>query len=465
VKRLKVFPANSYIYKQFKKNVPMLKKFKKLFLKDIWEMSMKTYSPGKSFLIRQAKIFTLALRGFYKDKVQMRASALTYYTMLSIVPIVAMAFGIAKGFGFEIWLQEKLLSSFSGQEVVLQWLLTFVERYLANVKGGVIAGIGLVMLLWSVMKLLGNIEGSFNEIWQIKKARQISRKLSDYISLVVIAPILLFVSSSVTVFLSQQIQNSKEVIPLMAYLGSVLSIVIAIIPYILIWLVFTLLYIIMPNTKVKFASALTGGIIAGTIFQVVQLLYIKLQGSASSYGAIYGSFAALPLFLIWLQTSWLILLLGAEVAFANQNVEHYQAESETMDISFHLKRTVALMVMKEIVTNFKKGNPPATVDELANTLDFPSRLVRDVIYELLETGLISETLTKNVKENAYQPAIDIQKITIAYIIELLDKLGRDSIRTDNHELNKMIKVVDSFMQEIRDSKNNLLIDEVGLKKS
>lgn len=428
-------------------------------------MSMKTYSPGKIFLIRQAKIFTLAVKGFQEDKVQTRASALTYYTLLSIVPIIAMAFGIAKGFGFEIWLQEKLLSSLTGQEVVLQWLLTFAERYLSNVKGGVIAGVGLVMLLWSVMKLLGNIESSFNEIWQIKKERQISRKLSDYISLVVIAPILLFVSSSVTVFLSEQIQNSKEVIPLMAYLGPLLSIAIFIIPYILIWLVFTLLYIIMPNTKVRFTSALTGGIIAGTIFQLVQLFYFKLQGSASSYGAIYGSFAALPLFLIWMQTSWLILLLGAEVAFANQNVEHYEAESESKDISVHLKRTVSLMVMKEIVINFKKGNHPATVDELATALDFPSRLVRDVLYELLDIGLISETITKNVKENAYQPAIDVQKITVAYIIESLDKLGRDTIRTENtSELTKMMKVVDGFMDEIKDSKNNKLIDEVGTKK-
>ena len=130
----------------------MYKKIKELFLKDIWDRPIKEYSPRKMFLIRQAKIFTLAIRGFYEDKVQLRASALTYYSLLSIVPIAAMAFGIAKGFGFEIWLQDKLLSSFSGQEVVLQWILTFVDKYLSNVKGGVFAGVGLVLLLWSVMK-------------------------------------------------------------------------------------------------------------------------------------------------------------------------------------------------------------------------------------------------------------------------------------------------------------------------
>jgi len=440
----------------------MYKKIKELFLKDIWDRPIKEYSPRKMFLIRQAKIFTLAIRGFYEDKVQLRASALTYYSLLSIVPIAAMAFGIAKGFGFEIWLQDKLLSSFSGQEVVLQWILTFVDKYLSNVKGGVIAGVGLVLLLWSVMKLLGNIENSFNEIWQIKKARQISRKLSDYISLVVIAPILMFVSSSVTVFLSEKIQHSHQVLPIIIYLGPLLSSLISAIPYILIWLVFTLLYIIMPNTKVQFKSALIGGIIAGTIYQIIQLCYIKLQASASGYGAVYGSFAALPLFLIWMQTSWLILLLGAEVAFANQNVEHYEAESESHDISNHLKKTVALMVMKEIVINFKKGNHAATADQLAKALDFPVRLVRDVIYELLDTGLISETITKNVKENAYQPAIDIQKITVGYTIEVLDKLGKDNLRTENtHELAKIMKVVDGFMDEIKQSKNNKVVDEIG----
>jgi len=443
----------------------MFKKLQNLFLKDIWVMSVKTYSPWKILLIKQVKIFTLAVKGFQEDKVQTRASALTYYSLLSIVPIIAMVFGIAKGFGFEIWMQEKLMASFNGQEVILQWLLTFAEKYLSNVKGGVIAGVGLVMLLWSVMKLLGNIESSFNEIWQIKKSRQISRKLSDYISLIVIAPILLFVSSSVSVFLTEQIKYSQEVMPLLNYLGPMFSTLIAVIPYILIWLVFTLLYIIMPNTKVRFSSALTGGVIAGTIFQLVQLFYFKLQGGASSYGAIYGSFAALPLFLIWMQTSWLILLLGAEVAFANQNVEHYEAESESSNISIHLKRTVALMVMKEIVINFKKGDPPSTPDDLAKVLDFPVRLVRDVLYELLDAGLISETITKNIKENAYQPGIDVQKITVAYVIEQIDKLGRDTIRTENtDELAKMTKVVDGFMLEIKDSKNNKLIDEVGGKK-
>jgi membrane protein len=441
----------------------MLKRIKFFFLKDIWHQPVKAYSPTRKFIIKQTRIFTLAFRGFAEDKVQMRASALTYYSLLSIVPIAAMAFGIAKGFGFDLWLQKKLYLSLSGQEKVLEWILTFVNRYLSRINGGLIAGVGVAMLIWSVMKLLGNIESSFNDIWQIKKARVISRKLSDYLSLIVIAPILLFISSGVTVFLAKQIQNSSEMFPLVGYIGPILSLVVALIPYILIWLVFTLIYIIMPNTKVQLKSALIAGVIAGTIFQILQLGYIHFQSLVSSYGAVYGSFAALPLFLIWMQTSWLILLFGAEVAFANQNVEHYAAESVSLHISHHLKRAVSLMLLHEIVLRFKEGKPAATAEELALKLGFPVRLVRDIIYELLETRLISETTTINVKENAYQPAQDIQRLKVAYIIDLLDKRGNtDLTSVGSKELENMVYVVDGFLEEIKHSKNNKLLSELDI---
>jgi membrane protein len=373
-----------------------------------------------------------------------------------------MIFGFAKSFGFETYLKEELLKSFSGQETVLNWILTFVDRYLAHIKGGLIAGIGILMLIWSVMKLLGNIESSFNDIWQIKKSRVISRKMSDYISLVFITPILLFVSSSVTVFLSTQIQNTAELLPILDYVGKGLSLLISLIPMVLIWLVFTLLYIVMPNTKVNFSSAFIGGFIAGTMFQLWQWAYIYFQGMLSGYGAIYGSFAALPLFLIWLQTSWLVVLFGAEVAFANQNVEHYQAESESFNISLHMKRTMTMMVLKEVVLNFKQGTSPETAEQLANKLDFPVRLVRDILYELQDISIVSETITKNVKENAYQPAQDIDKLTIGYVIDQLDKRGQDNLHTGNNkDLERMTKVMDNFMTELQHSKSNKLVYELG----
>lgn len=440
----------------------MINKIKELFVKEVWRKPLNEHSPRRMFLIKQIRIFSLALQGFTKDRVGIRASALTYYSLLSIVPIAAMVFGIAKGFGFEKRLELELKDALAGQDAVYEWLLTFVERYLSNIQGGLIAGIGLVVLIWSVMKLLSNIEASFNDIWQIKKSRMISRKLSDYISLVVIAPILVFVSSSATIFLSKQIETSEEVIPLISYLGTFFGIILSyVVPLLLIWLVFTLLYIIMPNTKVDFKSAFIGGIIAGTSFQLLQWGYINFQSLLSGYGRIYGSFAALPLFLMWLQLSWLIVLLGAEVAFSNQNIGHYLAESETYNISYHLKRVVSILLIRKIALNFKNSVPPMTAEELANELNLPIRLIRDILYELLEVGIISETVTKNVKESAYQPARDTNLLTISYITDLLDKRGNDNLSAEiTPDQKKILSIFDGLFKEAESSKLNKLITEI-----
>jgi len=434
---------------------------KDLFFGKLFQKPEGNYSRRALFLIRQVKIFRMAFSHFSADRVQLRASALTYYSILSIVPIIAMVFGIAKGFGFEAYLRDELLNNFSGQEKVLEWILTFVDRYISHIKGGVIAGVGIVILFWSVVKLLGNIESSFNDIWRIKVSRVISRRMSDYISLIVITPVLLLVSSSATVFFSEQIKSGSSILPLFEYIGPVLSFLVGLIPYLLIWLVFTLLYLIMPNTKVEIKSAFIGGVIAGTMFQLLQWGYFYFQSLLTSYGAIYGSFAALPLFLIWMQTSWLIVLFGAEVAFANQNIAHFEAESETFGISNHMKKIVNILILRELVINFREGNPPMTVQELNEKLGMSVRLINDTLFKLVESGLVSETVTKNVKVNAYQPAQDIQRMTIAYVFDQLDTKGGDHITINNVKvLDTMKKYVDEVLEEMRKSKSNKLIYEL-----
>jgi membrane protein len=165
---------------------------------------------------------------------------------------------------------------------------------------------------------------------------------------------------------------------------------------------------------------------------------------------------------MWMQLSWLIVLFGAEVAFANQNVEHYEAESESFNISNHFKRTVTMLLLKEIIVNFRNGDVPLTAEQLAKKMDFPVRLIREILYELQETGIISETVTKSVKEGAYQPGQDVENLTIGYVMEVLDKRGNDDLHIeDSKELEKMKKIVDGFMEEIKASKNNKLIYELG----
>lgn len=433
----------------------MIDRIKEVFTKEFWSLKNVTASPRKRYLFKQIRIFSIAIKGFSEDRVQVRASALTYYTMLSIVPIFAMAFGIAKGFNIDALLTKYIQETFASQEAVATYIQEFAETYLLNIKGGVIAGVGVFVLIWTVIRLLSNIELSFNDIWQIKKSRVMSRKLSDYISLVVIAPVLMVASFSLTGFIGSKLMDNFY------FLGPIPGLIISLIPIIMVWLVLTLVYIIMPNTKVNFSSAFAGGLVAGTIFHLFQFLYLKLQGNIFKYDDVYGVFAALPLFLIWMQLSWLIVLFGAEIAFANQNVEHYESESESFNISHHMKRVVSLTITKLISENFRDGISPMTSEDIANKFDLSVRLVRDIIFELLEVGIVSETVTQNVKENAYQPAMDINKLTIGYVLDLLDKRGKDNIETESLKyLNVMIALVDGFGKEIEKSPNNKLLLEI-----
>lgn len=438
----------------------MIDKIKAFFSKEYWSLDKDNDTFIQRVLIKQIRILSLALKGFAEDRVQVRASALTYYTLLSIVPIAAMVFGIAKAFGFDERLQSSIMEAFESQQEVSVWVLDFASKYISNIKGGVIAGIGVVILLWTVMRLLSNIELSFNDIWQIKKSRAMSRKMSDYISLVIIGPILVAVSFSLNVFLKQQVESSAEAFPLVGYIGPVLGVLLKAVPFIFICLVFMLVYIIMPNTRVKASSALIGGVVGGVFFQLFQLLYINFQSSLFNYGEVYGSFAALPLFLVWMQISWLIVLFGAEIAFANQNIGHYEAESESYAISNHLKSVVTLIIVRQIAINFKDSKPALNSDEIADTLDLPVRLVRDIIFELVEVGIIAELVTKSVKQSAYQPATDTNKLTVNYVLNAIDKRGNDNISTDNvKELKRMVTIVDGFNAEIKKSEyNKLLVD-------
>jgi len=247
-----------------------------------------------------------------------------------------------------------------------------------------IAGIGLALLFWSVIKVLGHIEGSFNEIWEIKTPRSFGRKFSDYLSIMLISPILVIMSSSVTVFITTQIKLITEKIALLGFFSPLIFFTLKFLPYCIIWILFTMIYIIMPNTRVSFKSGLISGVIAGTIYQILQGLYIFFQVGVARYNAIYGSFAALPLFLIWLQLSWFIVLFGAEISYANQNVDTYEFEPDCHKASNHFKRILALRLTQLCVQDFQTSESPRTAEQLSAFLEIPVRLVRQVLSELAE---------------------------------------------------------------------------------
>jgi len=428
---------------------------------EIWRIRLKDLSRRKSFLIKQLRVILLALRGFNEDKCQLRASALTYYSLLSIVPVLAMGFGIAKGFGFDKLLEAQLLGSFAGQEAIIEQVIGFARSLLDNTRGGVVAGAGVAILFWTVIKVLGNIERSFNDIWGIKQARKFGRKFSDYLSVMLICPILIIVSSSITVFITTQVQLITEKMLLLGAISPLISFILKLLPYSMIWILFTFIYIFMPNTKVSFKSGLLAGILAGSIYEIIQWVYITFQVGVVKYNAIYGSFAALPMFLVWLQLSWLIVLFGAEISFAHQNVDMYELEPDCLRASYSFRKLLSLRIVNLVIKNFSKGGKPFTATEISHMIEIPIRLTRQIIYELVEAGIISEVKTEEYKETAYQPARDTQVLTVKSIIDALEQRGMDNIPiVQTEELKALSDSLQKFSDIIDKSSANKLLKDI-----
>jgi len=428
---------------------------------DIWRIRTSNLSTQKSFWIRQLRIILLAIRGFGEDKCQLRASALTFFSLLSVVPVVAMAFGIAKGFGFERLLERQLVENLQGQQEVLEKIIAFANTLLANTRGGIIAGVGIGVLFWTVIKLLSNIENSFNDIWGIKTPRTMGRKFSDYLSMMLVCPLLLIMASSVTVLITSYVTLIVERLSFLGPLAGAIILSLKILPYGVIWIVFTFMYFFMPNTKVTIKSALLAGIIAGTIFQILQWGYITFQVGATKYGAIYGSFAALPLFLVWLQLSWLVVLFGAEVSFAEQNVGTYEFEPDSLKVSRRFRSLLTLRITHHCIKKFQQGEKPPRADEISDQLEIPIRLVREILFELIEAGILSEVKLEDPETIGFQPARTIEKITVFGVMDQLEQQGIDSIPiAQSKDLDKLKASLVRFHEMLVKSPDNLKLKDV-----
>ena len=427
----------------------------------IWNTPLSELSRRKSYIFKQLRIIVLAIRGFLNDKVQLRASALTFYSLLSVIPVAAIVFAIAKGFGLDQTLQDLIIKKSGSEQEVLSWLLQKARIAIEKTRGDYIAGIGMIILFWSVMSLLNHIESSFNHIWQISSSRPWYRKFTDYLTIMLIAPAFIILSSGFTGFQVTTLPDYMTNAPIIDFFKPVISFLVKFAPYFLSWVALTILYIIMPNAKVKFMPALISGLIAGTILQGIQWLYIDLQFGISKLNAIYGSFAAVPLFIIWLQTSWTVVLLGAEISFANQNLSRYELESEALNISNYQKRALVLMIMHMIIRNFMLGEKPISAEYIAVNLKIPVRLARDILQDLSNANLVSIIHENEEKERLYQPALDVNRLTVSYVFSRLDKKGVEQIMViRNKDYEKIITMLEKFDKLIAKSDANILIKDL-----
>jgi membrane protein len=394
----------------------------------IWEVRTKDLPPVRRFLFACLRVIVLALHRFYLDQCSHRASALTYYSLLSVVPAIAMVFGIAKGFGFDKLLEKQFMElgdRANWPPEVLEHLLTFAASMLEHVKGGLIAGLGVVVLLWAVISILGHAEEAFNAIWEAEKPRTFTRKLTDYLSIMIITPVLLIISSSITLVAVGEIKAIMTKIVLLGPLGPAIMLLMKALPYLFIWVLLALNYLILPNTRVRLKSSIIAAVAAGTVFQIVQWIYITFQVGAAKYGAIYGSFAALPLFLAWLYTSWMIVLFGAEIAVAQENGETYGFHPDYSKLNLTSRRVLALRVLHLIVKRFADEESPLSARQISATLKVPRRFVRRLLHELSVAKLLVETTVESDGEFAFEPAANIERLTIMHAVQTFEHWGMD----------------------------------------
>ncbi len=372
-------------------------------------------------------VIIFAVKGFREDRCDLRASSLTLFTLLSIVPVMAMAFGVAKGFRFQAILEKRILELFAGQEEIIQNVLEFSTNLLEKTKGGLMAVFGVILLFYTLIKLIGHIENAFNTIWWIDDDRPIIRKFTDYVAICIIAGILVIFSSSANIFITAYLTKFLSYVDLPGNIENLVSLGFNILPFLPIWILFIFFYIFIPNKKIDIKSALAGGFIAGSIFQIAQMTYLQFQVGVSNYNAIYGSFAALPLFLIWLQVSWAIVLLGAEIAFSWENTETLETRDiDYTKISIQLKKIIGLRIVHLCVNNFANKKPPACDIDIALDIKIPLKIVKILLRQLIECHILLEV---NGHDNTgYVPASDIECLTILDVLTAFEQRGEDLIQ-------------------------------------
>jgi membrane protein len=437
----------------------MYHKLLKFIQDDIWLLHEQDLPYVHEKIIKYLKIVILSLQSFGLDLCQLRASALTLYSILSIVPVIAMLFGIAKGFGFETMLEQELLQRVPNQDALVTQLIGFAKNLLENTKGEVVAGIGIVVLFWTIISLIGNIEASFNYIWKIGKSRSLGRKFSDYLSLMLLAPVLLIAASSITVLVSTQITWFITVIQLPAFATWLVVKALSLSPVLLMIVLFSFTFIFMPNHKINFRAGILAGVVTGLSYQLLQWAYISLQIGASSYNAIYGSFAALPLFVVWLQSCWMIVLFGCEMAFFTQNYQTYRNHNRFANLSFALKKLVALQIMHLIVKNFSQLHAPLSAADIAGKLAVPIAIVQDVLAKLVRSHLLAELKEPDDSDEVYLPAVDIHILTISYVINALEQCGQNQLPDSNWEP-LLCEALETFNTIIEVSSCNVLLKDI-----
>lgn len=409
------------------------------------------------------RTLSLSIKSFLDRDLQLRASALTYQTVLAIVPALAMLFAIGRGFGLQDILMDELHRTFSGQQSVIDAMLVYVDNYLNQSSGGgVFVGIGLVFLMWTIISLLGNVEDSFNSIWGVKQGRPLGRKITDYTAIIIILPVLLICSNGLTIFMTtamQKILPFKFLTPAISWILDGASIVLT-------WLFFAGTYLLIPNTKVRLPNALLAGCFAGTAFVILQWAFVTGQVYVARYNAIYGSVAFLPLFLVWAQLAWVVTLSGAVVCYSSQNIFQFSFNEQIQRMSLNYNRQIAVAVMTVVVQRFINGEKPMTDHDFVVKYRIPARLISDVTNSMIAVGLLDHVvLDEKSSALGLQSAIPPEQVTMGAVLERLNSYGnRDFVPNFRKSFINIINTMDKLNEAALHNASTIYLKDIKISQ-
>ena len=411
---------------------------------DIWRFSSYTSKRWTVWL----KPIVLSVKLCFQRRLNVQASALTYYTFFATIPILAFIFAIGRGFGMDEYIENFFVQLFStnAESSAVKLLFTLIENYLKHARGGVFIGIGIIFLLWSIFNVFTQIEKSLNDIWGIRKARPFVRRFTDYFSLTLLIPFLIIISSGLNIYVKWYLIQAPE-----SYiLHPVLRFILWIKPWLLCCLICTLVYLVIPNTKVKFLNALIAGILAGSAVLAFKILYLWLMKWATAYNAVYGSLAAIPILMLFIRIVWIILLCGAEISFAGQHFQMYDHAKEIDNISHRYARCVQLFLVGIIAKRYEENVGQYTIDEISKAYHLPPKLVVTMLERLCQCGILIEahTADEEKEERAYLPALPVDRLSVEYVMSELDKFGKeDFVFTDEQKNEDPMAAMWAFVKQ------------------
>ena len=408
----------------------------------VWDDDLRELSGLRRYLVFVSRVLHLLVKELVGGQLNLRAMSLVYTTLLSIVPLLAVSFSVLKGFGVHNRIEPLLYNLLeplgpNGVEITDK-IIGFVE----NVKVGVLGSIGIVLLIYTVIALLQKIESAFNFVWQVDHLRSLSQRVSNYLSVTLVGPLLIFsaIGFTTSVLDTETAQHLASIEPFgtLIFYGSKL------IPYVLVWLAFTLIYIFIPNTRVQFTAALVGGVIAGGIWKITGWGFAAFIASSSKYAAIYSSFAIVILLLIWLYLSWLILLVGSQIAYFVQHPKYMTLHREPIVLSNRMRERLALQVMFLIGYNYYHDKEPWTLERLIEYLDLPGEPVHRTIRVLVDAGYLIEIDNEDIA--VYLPLRDIENVRLVDV--LTDVRSSHESRVLGLQQLTAVKAVDQLMSEL-----------------